>query len=330
MKGGSYLNKKYRMGFIIVILFIVLVLIFLSIGKTLTEAKPSSPWSSSPVISTAANVTTTDAANVTTIEATTAASTTDGITTDTAATTSPLTTTAPVSQIVTTTLAPVTTTEVQTTKGEPTKQEILQIITDAINTIKASDASYIGTKTQDIVIDVTDCSFPAFLSIINGVVDMIANKEVLKYDFTNGMCLDPEEKVQVSAMDTIPPVGTPFALTIDGVASASYEKIGDNAKYSVTLVPETGTFQQPKPTHHGVACDTLDFSLFEIPVGRITKSDFNYPGAIITVTLDKNGTVVGYSEHIDMNGVGEGVAMGISASASMKGYIDEQWEIVWK
>ena len=65
-------------------------------------------------------------------------------------------------------------------------------------------------------------------------------------------------------------------------------------------------------------------------MGQVTKADFNYPGATGTVTYDKYGRVVGYSEHIDMNGVGEGQALGISASASLEGYIDESWQIVWK
>ena len=267
---------------------------------------------------------------------TTALTTTEQITTTVPTTIAPITTesttimpptSAPTTLPVVT--APVTSAQ-PTESPEPSDEEILRAITDGINAIKASDASYVGTKTQNIVIDVTDCSYPAFLTIINSVVKLIANEEVLVYDFTNGKCIDPEENVEVTANDTIPPVGTLFALTMEGVREASYEKVGENTVYSVTLVPETGTYDQPKPPHHGVACDTLNFSLFEIPMGEITKSDFNYPGAIITVTYDKNGKVVGYSEHIDMNGVGEGQALGITATANMEGYIDESWQIVWK
>ncbi len=251
----------------------------------------------------------------------------------TTATTQPPTTTAPTTEVTTlpTTAAPTTaaTTE-PTAPAEPTSEEILQKVADGVNALKAADASYIGTKKQNIVIDVTDCSYSLFLSVINGVVDLMANEETVVYDFTNGSGLDPEENVTATAMSIIPPENEPFALTIAGVASASYEKIGDNTKYVITLVPETGTYQQPKPTHHGVACDTLDFSRFEIPMGKITKSDFNYPGAIVTVTYNAAGQVVAYSEYIAMDGVGEGEAFGITASASMEGYIDEQWTIQWK
>ncbi len=310
---------------IIVIAVLVIAVAVAGIGiiGMLGDKESTEAWVSDTVISTAANVTTTDATTVTTTVPITSETVTQSETTvSVPSTTQTVTTTLP------TTTLPVTTQP--TTKREPGKEEILKAVSDGVNALKAPDASYVGTKTQNIVIDVTDCSYPAFLAIINGVVKLIANEEVLEYDFTNGKCIDPEENVEVSADDTIPPVGTAFALTVDGVREATYEKIGDNTKYSVTLVPETGTFAQPKPPHHGVACDTLDFSLFEIPTGEITKSDFNYPGAIITVTYDENGKVIGYSEHIDMNGIGEGQAFGITATATMEGYIDESWEIVWK
>lgn len=310
------LNKNDKVGIVVIAVLSVVAVALISLSVGGANQEPTSPWSSAPEISTAANVTT-SAVNVTTSQTTTTVPVYDVTTT-----------VAPTTEASTSATEP--TTEEPTTKGEPTTEEILKIVTDGVNALKAADASYVGTKTQNIVIDVTDCSYPAFLGIINGVVKMIADEEVLDYDFTNGVCIDPETKEEATAINTIPPVGTPFALTTDGIASASYEKIGENTKYSVTLVPETGTYQQPKPTHHGVACDTLDFSLFEIPAGEITKSDFNYPGATVTVTLDEDGNVVGYSEHIDMNGVGEGKAFGITATASMEGYIDESWEIVWK
>ncbi len=313
------MNYNTKRNIIVVVCVVAVLLIGGIIGATLTDKEPEEAWVSETVISTAADVTTTQGTTVTT---------TEPISMEETTVSAPAT-----SQAVTTTLPPTTalpvTTE-PTTKAEPDKEDILKYVTDGVNALKAADASYVGKKTQNIVIDVTDCSYPAFLPIINGVVKLIANEEVLEYDFTNGKCIDPEEKIEVSTDDTIPPVGTAFALTIDGVKEATYEKVGSNTKYSVTIVPETGTFEQPKPTHHGVACDTLDFSLFEIPTGEITKSDFNYPGAVVTVTYDENGKVVGYSEHIDMNGVGEGQAFGITATADMEGYIDESWEIVWK
>ena len=315
-KTSKQLGKGDKLGIAAIAVLVLLLVLLFAFG--FSSKKDETAFVSSDAISTAQDVTTTPPPTFTTTEPVTTA------------TVPPSTTETTESEEKTTEKTTAPTTTAPTTKDENSKEEILKKITEGINKLKASDASYVGTKTQNIVIDVTDCSYPAFLTIINGVVKLIANEEILEYDFTNGKCIDPEENKEVTANDTIPPVGTAFAHTVEGVNEAKVEKIGDNTKYTVVLVAEQGTFEQPKPTHHGVACDTLDFSLFPVPMGEITKSDFNYPGAIITVTYDKNGNVVGYSEHIDMNGVGEGQALGITATANLEGYIDESWEIVWK
>ncbi len=316
---GSF-SKNDILGFGLIAVLCAAVLALLSFGLNHNRSKEA--FVSSEAISTTPTVITT--ANTTL--PTTSASVPVSQAESTTLTTQPVSTT----QKAEPTSVPESTTTVPTTKGEPTKAEILKKVTDGINALKASDASYLGTKTQNIVINVTDCTYPAFLGVINSVIKAIANEEVLEYDFVNGRCMDPEGDTEIITNDAIPPAGSAFALTIDGVREAKVEKTGDNIRYTVTLVPETGTLQQPKPPHHGVACDTLDFSLFSIPMGEITKSEFNYPGATITVTYDKNGKVVGYSEHLDMDGVGEGKALGITASADLNGYIDESWVIVWK
>ncbi len=317
----SDFNKNDILGFGLIIVLCTVVLVLLSYGLNHNRTKEA--FVSSEAISTAPTVITTTAP---TTLPTTATTVPVSQTESTTLTTQPVSTT----QKEVPTSVPESTTKVPTTSSEPTKAEILKKVTDGINALKASDASYLGTKTQNIVINVTDCTYPAFLGVINSVIKAIANEEILEYDFVNGKCMDPEGDNEITTNDTIPPVGTAFALTVEGVREAKIEKSGDNTTYTVILVPETGTLQQPKPPHHGVACDTLDFSLFSIPMGEITKSEFNYPGATITVTYDQNGKVVGYSEHLDMDGVGEGKALGITASANLNGYIDESWVIVWK
>lgn len=280
--------------------------------------------SSSDEDETTTQTTLTSAVVATTPAPTTTQPTTTEPTTTETTTTEPTTTQPP-------TTVPTTVTEPLTTlPAGPTNEEILKVVYDGINSLKSVNASFKAVKYQNIVINVTDCSFPAFLTIINSVISLIANEETFEYDFTNGKGFDPEEGIETTSNTMIAPSNIPFGLTIDGVASASCVDEGENKVYSVTLVPETGTFENPRPQHHGVACDTLDFSLFEIPTGRITKSDFNYPGAIITVTVNPQGQVIRYTEHIDMNGVGEGEAFGITASATLDGYIDESWDITWK
>lgn len=212
------------------------------------------------------------------------------------------------------------------------KEEILAAVTQGINGLKSENASFVGKKTQVIAVDLIDCSVPALTGLVNKALDIFAGEKTLEYDFTDGKAVNPEsKKEEITSARAIPPTGRPFTLTAEGIVSATKEQQGDRTLYTVVLVPETSNLENPRPTHHGAACDTLDFSLFSIPGGKITKADFEYPGATVSVALDSQGRAVYYHEHLEMSGVGEGTALGgLSASGSMEGYIDEIWEITWK
>ena len=69
---------------------------------------------------------------------------------------------------------------------------------------------------------------------------------------------------------------------------------------------------------------------FNLPIGEITRADLDYPGAIVGVTVDKNGKVIEYYERLEIIGVGEAAAAGMSGSGKIEGYVDETWTIEWK
>ena len=215
----------------------------------------------------------------------------------------------------------------ETDKGE-SKEEILKKVSDGINALKAPDASYIGKKNQYIDIKLTDCSVPQVMGLINGVLERFMGEEKFDYDFVNGVADDPDEGGQITTDKAIPPSLKPFALTIDGVEDAWVEKDGENTVYTITVVPEESTMDQ-KPKHHDVACDVIALESLNIPA-KITKADYKYSGTKISVTYNPQGQVVRYHEYFDMYGVGEGGAMGVTATCVMEGYIDETWDIEWK
>lgn len=210
------------------------------------------------------------------------------------------------------------------------KEEILKAVTDGINTLKASDASFKGHKEQVLDMKLTECSVPAFAGIVNKVMDMFIETEIYDYDFTNGRGIDPETGEETTTMDSFPPVGKNFSLTIDGVADATKEQQGENTVYRVKIKPEKSTKENPKTQYHETACDTLDLSTFNMPIGEITKADLEYPGATIGITIDKDGKVVGYYERLDIIGTGEAAAVGMTGGGTVEGYIDETWTIQWK
>ena len=243
-----------------------------------------------------------------------------------------ITTTVPVIQTtVPTTIEPESTQVTETTvSAEMAKQEILDVITKGVNTLKSSDASFIGHKVQVLDMELTECSAPAFTGIVNKILDMFIETEIYDFDFTNGKGMDPENNVETTTMETFPPVGKNFALTIDGVETATKEVQGENTVYTVKLKAERSTKDNPKTLYHENACDTLDLSTFNMPIGEITKADLEYPGATVAITLDKNGSVVGYYERLDIIGEGEASAVGMSGGGKVVGYIDETWTIEWK
>ncbi len=228
-----------------------------------------------------------------------------------------------------------TTSSVQTTaptttiKYELTKADILAKVNKGINSLKADTASFKAHKRQVISIDLLDCSVPALTGAINMVIDFFEGEKTADYDITNGKGTD-ESGEEIVVNHEIPPTDKPFTLTVEGVAEAKAEQTDKGTLYTIKVVPETSTLQNPRPPHHNAACDTLDFSTFELPVGELTKVDFEYPGATVSVLVDSTGKAIQYRERLEMKGAGEGGAFGITGSGTMEGYVDEVWDIQWK
>lgn len=221
-------------------------------------------------------------------------------------------------------------------KEEPTnkpdtsksKEEILKKVVDGVNSLKASDASFKGTKDQYIDIKLTDCSVPQVTGIINGVLERFLGEEKLEYDFTNGVSKDPEGNGEVTSMAAIPPSFIEFGLTADGVTKAYVEKDGANTRYTVEVIPEDSSIGE-KPYHHSKACDVMSLESLNIPA-KITRADYTYSGTKISVTYNAEGKVIEYHEYFNMKGDGEGGAMGVTATLTLEGYFDETWYIEWK
>lgn len=252
-----------------------------------------------------------------------------------------------VSQNTTTTLAPVidttvptqTTTEPSTVKPtqentEPTgntedpKLEILQKVAYGVNSLKNEKGNIKAVKTQTINLKLTECSLPAFVGIVNTVLDFFAGETVTEYTFSQGKATDSKGNV-VELMGSIPPTNKEFTLTMEGLADAWMTKDGENTVYTIVVVPETSTMENPRPPYHNSAGDTFDCSKVELPIGEITKADFDYPGSEISVTLNPQGQIIRYHQVLKINGVGEGAAMGMSASGRIEGLADEIWEITY-
>ncbi len=213
-----------------------------------------------------------------------------------------------------------------TTPSALTDAQILDIITKGINSLKTDDVNYKGTQIKDINIWLNTCSVPSLTEVINKFIKTFIGENVNEFDFVNGT----DSASGTTAYYIVPPMENYFRLAIDGVASTSVTQSDKGTVYSLTVVPETSTLEDPRPHHHNTAGHTLSLSSIDIPVAKITKVDFEYPGAIVTVTIDENNRVVEYSENLKLKGVGEAEIFGMTAGAEIEGYMNETWVIEWK
>ncbi|MBQ3086893.1 MAG: hypothetical protein IJC45_06120 [Clostridia bacterium] len=223
-------------------------------------------------------------------------------------------------------------TEVATTApsiSEYSPQMILDVITQSVNSAKqASD--FTAHQLQEVTINLTDCTFSWAVPVINTAIGVFNGPHHFDYTFVDGTCLDPKEdfKTSVTPNGAIPPSDRLFALDVSGVTDyKAYEENGEYV-FTVTLPPEQTGADNPVPYYHAQAMDYLDLGDFDFGIGEITDSQCNYPGATVTVRLDKNGTLLKYEETIPMNGSGTG-KLGISLSASFEGYMYESWTFEW-
>ena len=257
----------------------------------------------------------------------------------------PATVVTQVVQQTTTVAPPQTTTAAQTTTEATTApvqqttapvavvdetDEILKVVFDSVNLLKSEEANFTGHKVQSINLHLVDSSVPAVNDIVNGVIKTFIREKTLDYDFTNGVSPNPEGDDTVKSNNLFPPGYKPFELTREGVASATKTMDGENTVYTIVVVAETSTLENPRPPHHNAAADTLDLSSVEIPIITFTRVDFDYPGATVSVTLNPEGEIVGYYEKLPMSGTGEGYGLGITGYGTIEGYLEENWDIQWK
>lgn len=221
-----------------------------------------------------------------------------------------------------------TTTVPEKEDDELSKSEILQKVGEGINFIKDYKGTVTAKKTQNINLTLTECSLPAFVGVVNKVLEFFAGETVTEYVFNDGKAVDSKGN-ELTLYGAIPPSNRYFELTEDGMADAKIAKDGENTVYTVVVVSETSTMADPRPPYHSSAGDTFDCTKVELPFGEITKADFDYPGAEISVTVTPDGKVVRYCQVLRINGVGGGAAFGMSADGRIEGKTDEVWEFTY-
>ena len=208
------------------------------------------------------------------------------------------------------------------------KEQVLEKVTKYMAQVK-SEQNMTATKKENIDVELTDLSVSSAKNIVQGIIDNLAGSEEATFTFSGGQGTDPDGNA-VTPNDVIPPTKKAFALTDAGVASAKAEKSGDNTVYTVVLVAESTTLENPAPAHNAVAIGYLDLAGLDLPsTVQLTKADMQYPGSTVVVTVDANDKVVALKNELPMTGVGEAKIGPLSGSASFGGALNEEWTFTY-
>ncbi|MGN0486795.1 MAG: hypothetical protein ACI4GB_06135 [Acutalibacteraceae bacterium] len=208
------------------------------------------------------------------------------------------------------------------------KDEIIAEMTKAMNQLK-NEQNMTANKNASVVVNVTSCSVQSAVSTINKVVKGITDKMAPSETFTfvNGQATN-SEGATVTPRDVIPPTGKDFAITADGVASATATKQGENTEYTIVTVVEDTTIENPIPPYNSGVIGYLDVNSLGIPF-NITKGDMHYPGSTITITVNPAGKVVKIVSSLPMTGEGAAKIMGMEGTATFEGGLNESWDFTY-
>lgn len=211
-----------------------------------------------------------------------------------------------------------------TAKKPESKEEIAAAFNTAMNKTKNMTQNCNATKKTNVQINVVDCSVPSLTSTVNRIVQGFTGEETTDYAFVNGVTSDGK-----TILSELPPSNKETSITADGIAVASCDNYGDGGyTYTLTLVSETGSLDVIPP-YHSVTVGYLDIASLDIPMVTIQKADMSYPGATVTINVNKDGLIDSYDCKFPMTGNGE-AKLGLTGTASFEGSMDETWTFNWQ
>lgn len=210
------------------------------------------------------------------------------------------------------------------TKKPESKEEIAAAFNTAMNKTKNMTQNCNATKKTNVQINVVDCSVPSLTSTVNRIVQGFTGEETTDYAFVNGVTADGQ-----TILSELPPSNKETSITADGISVATCDNYGDGGyTYTLTLVPETGSLDVIPP-YHSVTVGYLDIASLDIPMVTIQKADMTYPGATVTINVNKDGLIDSYDCKFPMTGNGE-AKLGLTGTASFEGSMDETWTFNWQ
>lgn len=313
--------KKEVKAIIAVVLAVWILLMGIEIGSLREKKKIAAEAVNSTTVAAADDTTTTQPTTQTQTPVTPGADAVPGG--DTTPDAAPVESTAPVADVPATDAVDVSTL---------TKEQIVAKVSESVNKVK-SEQNMTAHKTEYITVNLTRLSAESVRGTVNSIISGIVGDPVdEQITVANGIATYPDGTTK-PVKEAIPPSNDAtkdFALTADGVASATATKQGENTVYTVVLVAESTTAASPIPTHNSVAIGYLNLMGLDLPSGvSITDSKMQYPGSTVEVTVNPAGQVVKLVNKMPMTGYGAAKIAIVSGDADFEGSLDETWEFTY-
>lgn len=213
------------------------------------------------------------------------------------------------------------------------KEEIVKIVNESVNKVK-SEQNMTARKQEKITITLTALSVESARDIVNDIIQGIAGDPVDEtITVANGIATYPDGSTR-PVKEAIPPSNDAtkdFNLSVDGVATATAKKDGENTVYTVILVVEDTTAASPIPTHNSGAIGYLNLMAVDLPsIVTIVDSNMHYPGSTVEVTVNPEGKVVKLINKMPMTGDGTArITLLGEGKAEFEGGLDETWEFTY-
>ena len=179
-------------------------------------------------------------------------------------------------------------------------------------------------KSENITVEVTDCSVPAAVSAINSIIKNLAGSEELDYTIANGAAASGETMFAI-----IPPTNKDFLLTDAAVLTATAKTSGADTVYTVVLVEENTTISSPVPQYNATAIGYLDLASLDLPAVTIAEADMKYPGSTVEITVNADGKVTKLVNKLPMSGYGKAQISFFNGNATFQGALDESWTFTY-
>lgn len=208
------------------------------------------------------------------------------------------------------------------------KGEIIVAVNKYVNQVK-KEQNMTASTNGVVEVNVTDCTVNAAVGTINNIIKKITDNYggQATYSFAGGQAKDADGNT-VTPWDVIPPTGKDFSATEAGVADAKVEKVGENTKYTITMVVEDTTMTSPVPLYNSTVIGYLDLAGLDLPI-TLTKADMHYPASIVSVVVTPDGKVVELINKLPMEGTGAAKLLGREVFASFAGALDETWTFTY-